>query len=183
MGRTSSERGPFYQYVTASTDCPGYCEVKWVNGWNSGTSAVRTSGWGSPKCTLTNAGGRAVKMGRPLTRPFGLLQLSGETSCIPAVIREHDLPTGNGSGYICHRTGNPRSVGIQRHVQACPGLDDQGQIYCGSTELRFASTSRRCFFGYSHLGHCGSLPCVAESFGTGAELGCWSGPGLSGRVR
>ena len=77
------------------------------------------------------------------------------------------LPTGNGSGYICHRTGNPRSAGIRRHGQACPRLDDQGQ----------------CFFGNSHLGHCGSLTCVAESFGTKAKLGCWSGPGLSGIVR
>ena len=80
-------------------------------------------------------------MGRSLTWPFGVLQLPRETSCIPAAIRERDSPTGNGSGDVCHRTGNPRSARIRRHGQACPGLDDQGQIYRGSTELRVASTS------------------------------------------
>ena len=83
---------------------------------------------------------------------------------------------------VCHRTGNPRSAGIRRHGQACLGLDDQRQIYCGSTELRVASTSRWGFFRYSHSGHYGSLPSVGESFVTGTELGCWSGSGLSGRV-
>ena len=78
-------------------------------------------------------------MGRSLTRPFGLLQLPRDTSCILTAIQERDSPTGNGSGDVCHRTGNPRSAGIRRHGQACPGLDDQGQIYCGSTELRVVS--------------------------------------------
>ena len=34
-----------------------------------------------------------------------------------------------------------------------------------------------------HPGYCGYLPSVGEPFGSGAELGCWSGPGLSRRVR
>ena len=81
------------------------------------------------------------KMGRSLTRPFGLLQLPRETSCIPAAIRERDSLTGNGSGDVCHRTGNPRSAGIRRYGQACPRLNDQEHIYLGSMELRVASTS------------------------------------------
>ena len=168
--------------VAAFTDRPGHCEVEWVDGWKGGATAVRTSGWGGPEWGIINAGGVAGKMGRSLARPFRLLQLPGETSCGPAEIRERDSPTGNGSGDVCHRTGNPRSAVIQRHGQVCPGLDDQEQIYCGSTELRVASTSRWGFFGYANSGYCGSLPSVGESFGTGAELGDWPGSGLSGRV-
>ena len=73
MGRTSSKRGavlPIRQSpdlmvgVAGNSICriPGYCEVEWVDGWNGGTSAARTSGWGS----LINAGGKAGKMGRSL---------------------------------------------------------------------------------------------------------------------
>ena len=40
--------------ATAFADCLGYCEVKWVDGWTGGASAVRTSGWGSPECSLMN---------------------------------------------------------------------------------------------------------------------------------
>ena len=46
----------------------------------------------------------------------GILQLSMETSCVPAAIREHDSPTGSGSDYIRHRAGNPRSAGIWASV-------------------------------------------------------------------
>ena len=39
----------------------------------------------------------------------------------------------NGSGNVSHRIGNPSSKQIRRHGQACPGLDDQRQVYRGST--------------------------------------------------
>ena len=92
-------------------------------------------------------------MGRSFTGPFGVLYLPREASCVPTAIRERDSPAGNGSGDVCHRTGNPRGAGIRRHGQACPGCNDQRQIYRGSTELRVASTSRWGFFGYAHSGH------------------------------
>ena len=57
-------------------------------------------------------------MGRPLARPLGLLQLSGETSCIPVTIRERDSLTGNGSrvpvsvvGVIPWNVETPQKVG------------------------------------------------------------------------
>ena len=79
--------------ATASTDRPGDCEIKWVDGWNGGASTVRTSRRRGPECDLINAGGREGEMGRSLTRPVGLLQFSRETSCVPAVIRERNSPS------------------------------------------------------------------------------------------
>ena len=56
MGRTSSKRGPFFLIrrcpdlmvgVAGNSICrlSRLFEVKWVDGWNGGASAVRTSGW------------------------------------------------------------------------------------------------------------------------------------------
>ena len=59
-------------------------------------------------------------MGRSIKRSFGVIQLSRDTSCVPAAIRECDSLTGSGSGYVRQRAGNPRSAGIRRHGQACP---------------------------------------------------------------
>ena len=59
-------------------------------------------------------------MERSIKRSFGVLQLSRETSCVPAVIRERVSPTGNGFGYVRHRAVNPWSAGVRRHGQARP---------------------------------------------------------------
>ena len=49
-------------------------------GWQRFSSLhVRALGGESPECCLTNAAGRAGKLGVPFTGPFGLLQLPGET--------------------------------------------------------------------------------------------------------
>ena len=150
------------------------------NGWTDGTAALQL---------FAHLDGEALNVA--LLRPEeergkweGLSQgLSdyydspGRLAVFPAAIRERDSPTGNGSRVVRHRTGNPRRAGIRRHGQACPGLDDQGQIHCGSMEPRVASTSRWGFLGCSHPRHCGSLPSVGELFGTGAELGGSSGAG------
>ena len=108
------------------------------NGWTDKTATVCALGGGSPECCLTNAGGRAGKLGVPLTGPFGLLQLPGETGSIPVAVRERYSPTGYGPSNVCHRTGNPNSTGIRRHGQTRPELDDQGHLYRGSTELWLA---------------------------------------------
>ena len=76
---------------------------------------------GGPECLVTNARGRTGKLGVPLVRPVGLLQRPGETGSIPAAVREHDSPTGNGPGNVCHRTGDPSSTRIRRHGQTRPG--------------------------------------------------------------
>ena len=91
--------------ATAPTDRPGYCEVKWMVGGNGGAPVVRASGRRSSECGLINAGGRKRKMGRSIERSLGVLQLSRETSCVPAAIRERDSPTGSRSGYVCLGNG------------------------------------------------------------------------------
>ena len=40
------------------------------------------------------------KMGRSIKWSFGVLQLSRETSCVPAAIRERESPTRSGSSYV-----------------------------------------------------------------------------------
>ena len=80
MGRTSSKRRAVLQIrrfpdlmvvvAGASAIFLGYCEVEWVDGWDGSALAVCALGGGSPECSLTNAGGRAGKLGMPLTRPF-----------------------------------------------------------------------------------------------------------------
>ena len=96
----------------APTDRPGYCEVKWVVGGNGSAPTIRASGWRGLGCGLINAGGRTGTMGRSIKWSFGVIQRSRETSCVPAAFRERDSPTGSGSGYVCHRAGNPRNAGI-----------------------------------------------------------------------
>ena len=68
---------------------------------------------------LLMPGGRTGQMGRSIKRSFGVLQLSRETSCVPAAIRERNSPAGSGSGYVRHRAGYPRSAGIWGHGQVC----------------------------------------------------------------
>ena len=41
---------------------------------------------GSPQRSPANAGVRAVRLGRPLTRPFRLLQFPGEAGTVPGVV-------------------------------------------------------------------------------------------------
>ena len=91
-----------------------------------------------PSRSPTNAGGGAVKLGRPLTRPFRLLQFPGEAGSVSAAVCERSSPTGNGSSNVCHRIGNSSSARIRGHGQARPELDDQRPVYCGPTELRVA---------------------------------------------
>ena len=88
------------------------------NGWSEGT--VRASGWRGLECSLIDDGAGKGKMGRSIKRSFGVLQLPRETSGVPAAIRERDSPTGSGSGYVCHRAGNPCSAGVRRYGQARP---------------------------------------------------------------
>ena len=96
------------------------------NGWSEGMAALHLfahldeCGFTNAECGFTNAEGRTGEMGRHIKRSFGILQLSRETSCVPAAIRECDSPTGSRSGYVRHRAGNPRSAGICGHGQACP---------------------------------------------------------------
>ena len=95
MGRTSSKRraviqirqfnggGCWQQHLQI---CQAIVKSK---GWTDVTAALQLFahwGGGSPECSLTNAGGRADKLGMPLTEPFGLLQLSGETGSVPTAV-------------------------------------------------------------------------------------------------
>ena len=104
--------------ATAPADRPGYPEVKWVVRGNGGAPTVRTSGWRGFECSLIDAGGGKGKMGRSIKWSFGVLQLSRETSCVPAAIRECESATGSGSGCVRHAAGNPRSAWNWRHGQA-----------------------------------------------------------------
>ena len=73
------------------------------NGWSEGMAALQL--FAHLDGEALNAGGRTGKMGRSIRQSFGVLQLSGETSCVPVAIRERDSPTGSGSGYVRHRAG------------------------------------------------------------------------------
>ena len=63
-----------------------HLKVEWVDRWDGGASAVCAIGRGSPERSPTNAGGRAGKLGKPLTRPFILLQFPGEAGSVPAAV-------------------------------------------------------------------------------------------------
>ena len=89
-------------------------------GGNGGAPVVHAPRWRGPKCGLTNAGIGPGKIGRPIERSLGILQLSRDTGCVPAAIRERDSPTGSVSGYVRHRAGSPCSARIWGHGQACP---------------------------------------------------------------
>ena len=106
-----------------------------MDGWNGGASAVRTSGWGSPEGSLINAGGRKGKMGRSLTRPFGLLQLPRETSCIPTAIRERDSRPGM----------DPATFATELGILAVWGFGDMGKRAWDSMIRNiFIATQRNC---------------------------------------
>ena len=80
---------------------------------------------------------------------------------------------------------DPATFAMELGILAVRGFGDM-------VKDKFIAAQRNCrlrrqldfgFFGCFYPGYCRQLPSVEESFGAGIELGCWSGPGFSGRVR
>ena len=107
--------------ATAPTDRPGYCEVKWMVGGNGSAPVVCASGRRSSECGLINAGGRKRKMGRSIKRSFGVLQLSRETSCVPAAIHRAVKSNGCSEG----------TAALQLFAHLARRSSECGLIYAG----------------------------------------------------
>ena len=78
------------------------------NGWTDGTAVLQLFAHLEGEA-LNGAG----KLEVPLSGPFGLLQLPGETGSIPAAVRERYSLSGNEPANVCHRTGDPSSTGVR----------------------------------------------------------------------